>query len=583
MKSSFRFQFLFFGLFLGVTSISYASILTEYEHRDLQLFHTYQQKPGLIASINRTHTKMGYSVLKDQLANPLDSIDQLTNRQNIIKLFLNNANLYNSLISKLKEFANYESSITKSWQADTICDNVIGNFYFKNKYLAWLNKYPAGLELGQVAHIANLSAPLIEHAIIHFLISEKLQDTLGISCGHSHHSHGPDCNHAPASSGAVFAYNTYNVLHTLIHLAGVKGLFDHVKQQADVIKTMQEDLMHMRNCLEHALAIYEELETQPELARLLPGFAAFRTLFVIEKNTVSSDLEEFLALIGTTTFDGQPSYLSRQGVILRAYALAQKVHTELQEKLSAIAAVDFHISSAQLMNEYANTRTPFSFAHYHQQTMPLLNIQGFWNPLIVNMQSIQEPICLGSNNPHVAIVTGPNKAGKSTSLNALCVTTILAQTLGIVPANECHITPFSCIRTGFNMTNRVMQGQSLFSASLDFANELIDYAESHKDQHMFIALDEIFNSTDSARGSAIARRFVYALGASSNCIALVATHFGSLTELEAENTSLYKNFRAELVLDYNHPRYILEPGISQSDEVLRLIQQDSSNEVIRFI
>ena len=581
---------IFLSIFFCINFFTYAKeVLTEFEHRDLQLFDTYQQKPGLIASINRTQTQMGHTFLKEQLANPLVDIDQLQHRQEIINTILIDASLHNALQEKLKEFAHYEQSLTQVANADAIGKNVISNFYFKNSYLRWLNKYPAGLEAGQVLHIANLSAPLIEHAVIHFLLSEKLRGSLGIdACCPAHdHGHKTPCklnhHHTPAPSArAVFVYNTYNVLHTLIHLAGFKGLIDHMRQQADVIQNMQESLMQVRNCLESAQAIYEELETHTELNEKLTEFHNLNALFTTGKG-LSPELQEFLTLINSATFTGEPSYFSRQGVILRAYALAQKVHIELQEKLSAIAAIDFYRSAAQLMREYSNTSTPFTFAKFSKQDTPLLHVKGFWNPLINIMQPIKEEISLGTNAPHIAIVTGPNKAGKSTSLNALCATIVLAQTLSIVPALECHITPFSYIRTGFNMTSRVREGQSLFSASLDFAHELINYTESHQDKFVFIALDELFNSTDFHRGSLIARRFAYALDASRNCVALMATHFAALTELEAENPRCYKNFKAELITENHQSRYILEPGISKSDEVLRLISQDANNEPIRFI
>lgn len=267
-------------------------VLTEFEHRDLQLFDTFQQKPGLIAAINRTQTNMGYVFLKDQLANPLVDIGQLNHRQEIINTIFVDSNLHNALQEKLKEFAHYEQSLIQITNADTIGKNVISNFYFKNSYLQWLNKYPTGLEAGQVLHIANLSAPLLEHAIIHYFMSQSLRAYLGITaccppghddghktpCKLNHHHHT-----TPPSTGAVFAYNTYNVLHTLIHLAGFKGLVDHVQQQADVIQNMQQSLMHVRHCLESAQAIYEELELHPELSQKFTEFHKLHALFTTGK------------------------------------------------------------------------------------------------------------------------------------------------------------------------------------------------------------------------------------------------------------------------------------------------------------
>lgn len=558
-------------LFLVSLTIEATSpcVLSEYEQRDLQLFTTYQHKPGLMASIDRTQTAMGKAFFKERLANPLVAINQLQERQDIIKIIGTDAQLYEFLSQQLKAFAQHEHSLTTIAAPSVMSKTIINNFYFKNRYLQWLNKSPAGLQAGQIANVVNLSAPLIEHAVIHFLVSEKLHDYLGICCGHGHSHH--DHTHAAPSTTAILAYNTYNVLHTLIHVAGFKGLIDHVKQQADVIQSMQEELMRVRQCIENAYAIMQQIEAHPILSKTVHGFTLLQDLFTESAQTVSPELKEFLSLIIGPTFEGQPSFFSRHGVILRAYALAQKVHGELQEKLQAVAALDFYVSTAQLMEEYRHTATPLTFAHFHTLKTPLLIIKGFWNPLVNGMQPIQEVISLGSEQPHVAIVTGPNKAGKSTSLQAICVSIVMAQTLGIVPAAQCEITPFSCIKTGFNMVNRINENQSLFSASLDFANALLDHTKTHKDQFMFVALDELFNSTDFNRGSLIARRFAYALDGCHNCITFMATHFNALTELEKENPSCYKNFKAALLSKQDNSRYILEPGISLSQDVWQLI------------
>lgn len=292
---------IFLNIFLYANPVNAhpIEVLTEFEQRDLQLFDTYQQKPGLIGSINRTQTRMGHAFLKEQLARPLVDINLLKNRQEIVNTILVDAKLHDALQEQLQEFAGYEQSLTQVANADAIGKNVISNFYFKNSYLRWINKYPVGLEAGQVLHIANLSAPLIEHAVIHFLLSEKLRDHLGIE----HHcsadvASGEQCNNHP-STGAVFAYNTYNVLHTIIHLAGFKGLIDHMRQQADVIQDMQESLIQVRNCLDSARAIYNELELYPELNQKLSEFHKLQELFTTGKN-VSPELQNFWNLYRPT-------------------------------------------------------------------------------------------------------------------------------------------------------------------------------------------------------------------------------------------------------------------------------------------
>lgn len=186
------------------------------------------------------------------------------------------------------------------------------------------------------------------------------------------------------------------------------------------------------------------------------------------------------------------------------------------------------------------------------------------------MQPISQILSFGNDNPQIAIITGANKAGKSTSLCAYATAVVLAQTLAIVPATHCILTPFASIKTGFNMTARVNHGQSLFSASIDFAHDILDYARAKKGSHILVIVDELFNSTDFEKGCAIVQKFAQELQQCPSCIALIATHFASLTELEEENPHKFKNYKAEYL---DQLRYQIIPGISDAHHVLSLAGQ----------
>lgn len=551
-------------------------ILSPYEQRDLQLFSTYQQEPGLLSAIDHTRTTLGHEYLKKQLSNPLIDISALISRQKGIAFLLEHENIYQELRNELSDFATYESTLAMGLaDTDSICNNTIGNFYFKNNRLRWLNNYPLGLELGQVAHVVNLSFPLIEHLVIHFLLSEKLKSSLGIECGHSHPK-GEACDHTHGTTGAIAAYGLYNIFHTGIHIAGAKGLLDHVCQQSQVIVSIQQDLINLNKTLDHAYATLTILRQNPALADLVHGHSALENLFA-KNGTKSAQLKEFLTLMDKNTFYNEPSFFSRMGNILRAYALLKEVHSELRESLHAIGYLDFLANCAFLMRSFKDTETPYTFVRYATQSAQL-SIEGFWNPLFKDMQPISHCISLGSNNPSIAIVTGPNKAGKSTSLQAISLATVLAQTLTIVPAKHMELSPFAYFKTGFNMPARVNHGQSLFSASLDFAKDIIETAQQNPELPLFIAIDELFNSTAFDQGTQIAQRFCQELAALPNCICFMATHFNDLTQLEAQKPAQFKNFKAELTTNSNNQTcYILAPGISEVTNVLQLVDQETGS------
>lgn len=122
------------------------------------------------------------------------------------------------------------------------------------------------------------------------------------------------------------------------------------------------------------------------------------------------------------------------------------------------------------------------------------------------------------------------------------------------------------------MMARVNQDQSLFSASLDFAQALLKNAREHKERFIFIAADELFNSTEFYEGVTIASKFLLTLGHCPNCIACITTHFRALTEFEKNEPSMYKNYQASLTGEGSQVRtYALKPGTSDSNLVFRHI------------
>jgi len=279
-----------------------------------------------------------------------------------------------------------------------------------------------------------------------------------------------------------------------------------------------------------------------------------------------------LSLIKTDTFVGQASKLSYHGRVLRAYELLQKVKPELLTCLQGIAEVDVHNSCAKLVQEASTTATPYTFAHYVQDDRARLTIQGFWNPLVPKAQAIPQEVALGTQNgPQVAIVTGPNTGGKSTGLASIGSAVHLSQTLGLVPAQKLEITPFSTVVSGFNMTGRVETGQSLFSASLELANKILA-AKKDSTGKLFVALDELFNSTNHTKGQAVAIEFVKKMMEKNNAVMLFATHFPELAKLEAESAGKCQNLKAE----HDAGAFAITPGASKATDAFKLISNGDS-------
>ncbi len=575
MKSFVRIKLLIVSFFV-FPLYSSDSVITDFEVKDLQLLKTLGQEIGVLGVVNHTATMIGLDHLKLQLANPLSNLEKLKKRQNIIKLLVEDSELLANIKDALGEYAKYEQSLITIKANPAISKKAIQKFYFKNKYFTWLNKYPLGLEVGQIAHAFNLSAPVVEHFVLHVLVNDKLKKYLHISCGHDHgHSHKKHKHdHQAPSNTALLAYYTYNCIHWGIHVAGAKGLWDEFKNQAEIIQEMQKQLIEVYNCLKSARAIASLVSQHPQLSQLIPQAQELDALFDPANTQISDELKELMGLLQSSTFAGDSSLFSRIGRTLRAYQLVATVEQELFAKLSAVAEIDFSASCAQLYLQFQDTPTPFCWAEFVKADTPQLQVHQFWNPLFKNVVPGAHIIRAGQGNPRIGIVTGPNKGGKSTALFSIAQTVVLGQSLTLCPAAYCAFTPFEKIRTGFCIHQRIEQGESLFSATLKLANDVLQDAQSRAQGFSFIVMDELFNSTDATRGAKLASSFIKSLANSNRYIGLVSTHFLDIACLEDEMPEKIRNYK---VGKNAQNSYLFERGIASKDDVFALIDADTLN------
>ena len=139
---------------------------------------------------------------------------------------------------------------------------------------------------------------------------------------------------------------------------------------------------------------------------------------------------------------------------------------------------------------------------------------------------------LGLQGSQVAIITGPNMAGKSTYMRQVALIVLLAQIGCFVPARSAHIGVVDRLFTRIGASDDLAAGQSTFMVEM---TEVADILRNATPRSLLI-LDEIGRGTSTFDGMAIARAVLeYAadpkrLGAKT----LFATHYHELTAIERE-------------------------------------------------
>lgn len=139
---------------------------------------------------------------------------------------------------------------------------------------------------------------------------------------------------------------------------------------------------------------------------------------------------------------------------------------------------------------------------------------------------------LNDKNDRVAIITGPNMAGKSTYMRQTALITIMAQIGSFVPAKRATIGVVDRVFTRIGASDDLASGQSTFMVEMNEVSAILQGATNRS----LLILDEIGRGTSTFDGMAIARAVLEfcadkrRLGAKT----MFATHYHELSKLEDE-------------------------------------------------
>ena len=143
----------------------------------------------------------------------------------------------------------------------------------------------------------------------------------------------------------------------------------------------------------------------------------------------------------------------------------------------------------------------------------------------------------GADLPQIALITGPNMAGKSTYIRQVALLTLLAHTGSFVPAAAANIDLVDRIFTRIGASDDLSRGQSTFMVEMTETANILNNATARS----LIVLDEIGRGTSTFDGLSLAWSIVEHLHNQVGAKTLFATHYHELTELAARLPRL-KNF-----------------------------------------
>lgn len=220
-------------------------------------------------------------------------------------------------------------------------------------------------------------------------------------------------------------------------------------------------------------------------------------------------------------------------------AVRQRIAGELsrvQATAKAIAVLDVIASFAFVSVRYDYSRPTINMSGK-------LYLKDSRHPVVERLLKdepfVPNDVDMDMNDNRVAIITGPNMAGKSTFMRQVAIITILAQIGCFVPASVAEIGIVDKIFTRVGASDDLSAGQSTFMIEMSEVADILKNATSKS----LLIFDEIGRGTSTFDGMSIAKSVLEYVHHKRNIGAktLFATHYHELTDIEQELSGV-KNF-----------------------------------------
>ncbi len=213
------------------------------------------------------------------------------------------------------------------------------------------------------------------------------------------------------------------------------------------------------------------------------------------------------------------------------YQLFQKLRDETLRELAPIQQTAEAIAVLDVICAFAETARLFRYCRPTLNETLRLVIKDGRHPVLdqtlVEEKFVPNDTSLDGENPRLAIITGPNMAGKSTYIRQVALIVLMAQIGSFVPAESAEIGLVDRIFTRVGASDDLARGQSTFMVEMNETSNIVNNAT----ERSLVILDEIGRGTSTFDGLSIAWSVAEFLHDKIKARTLFATHYHELTKL----------------------------------------------------
>ena len=542
-------------LALDGTTLRHLEIL-EPMHRDAP------RNASLYGALNRTVTPMGARRLRDWLSQPLAAVEPIRRRQEAVQVFIENTVGLDGFRTQLASVRDLERTIGRLSSGS-------GNA----RDLAALRQ-----ALEQIPAVKGILQNLVAADVRRLTQNEESQSLFTSS---------PTEEADDARFASLIAELNAQLAEApdLVELIG-RAIVDEpplaVKEGGMIRDGFDPNLDELRNAQRGGKDWIAKLQTDEIAATGITSLKVrFNSVFGYYIEVTRSNLDKVPPHYTRkqTVANGErfitPELKAMEGKILGAeersvkleYELFQRVREEVLGQMARILETAAALAELDVLAAFAATARLHSYCRPQIGDEGVLNIRDGRHPVLeqtmtderfvpndtglastgsfgvpplggsVGDASATVPPKGGTPNPQIALITGPNMAGKSTYIRQVALLTLLAHTGSFVPAAVARIDLVDRIFTRIGASDDLTRGQSTFMVEMTETANILNNATPRS----LIVLDEIGRGTSTFDGLSLAWSIVEYLHNAVGAKTLFATHYHELTEL-AQRLPRLKNF-----------------------------------------